>query len=90
MLTLAKPPAGAGWSRRHELASVRLGTVEAVVASAGRTVAFAPHWHEAPPPPPAPKAELPFVARLVYPMTGYGYFCGGRVVWRDDVGDIHA
>lgn len=84
VLTLAKPPAGAGWSRRHELARVRLGTVEAVVASAGRTVAFAPHWHEAPPPPPpAPKAESPIVARLVYPMTGYEISAEEKARWPD-------
>ena len=73
---------GVGWSRRFELARVRLGTVEASVASAGRTVAFAPSWREAaPPPPPAPKAETPIVARLVYPMTGYEISADEKARW---------
>ena len=57
------------------------------MASAGRTVAFAPHWREAAPvPQPAPKAEAPIVARLVFPVVGFGITDAERARWPDHDG----
>ena len=84
VLTLAKAVEGSGWSRRYELGRVRLGTVEASVASPGRLVEFTPSWREAAPvPPPTPKPLTPIVSRLVYPVVGFDISAEEKARWPD-------